>query len=81
MGNLLMCVLNPLPITIVGNNIPFKRCPYGSERTIAHDTFLDIVATIVLEREHMFKGRSPTFSLATPDNEWIFLLPKMAFVF
>jgi hypothetical protein len=49
MGNLLMCVLNPLPITIVGNNIPFERCPYGSEHTIAHDTFLDILANIVLE--------------------------------
>jgi hypothetical protein len=49
MGNLLIYVLNPLPITIVGNNIPFKRCPYGNERTIAHDTFLDIVVAIVLE--------------------------------
>jgi hypothetical protein len=27
--------------------------------------------------EHMFRGRCPTFSLATFDDEWIFLTPKM----
>jgi hypothetical protein len=27
--------------------------------------------------QHMFKGRFLTFSFATPNKEWIFLLPKM----
>ncbi len=30
--------------------------------------------------KHMFKGRSPTFSLTTPNNKWILLLPKMIFI-
>jgi hypothetical protein len=40
---------------------------------MAHDTLRNIIAIIVLEMEHMFKRRSPTFSLATPNNEWISL--------
>jgi hypothetical protein len=28
--------------------------------------------------EHMFRRRSPTFSLATLDDEWIFLSLEMA---
>jgi hypothetical protein len=54
----------------------FFWCPYRSEWTTTHNTLQDIVAAIPLEMEHMFRNRSPTFSLATPNNEWISLSPK-----
>jgi hypothetical protein len=43
-----------------------------------HNTFNDIIVIIVVESgAHMFRGRSLTFSLATPNDEWISLSPKM----
>jgi hypothetical protein len=55
------------------------RCPCENEHTVAHDTLWNIIVTIVLENEAHVKWRSPTFSLATPNNEWISLTLEMIF--
>jgi len=56
------------------------RCPCRSECTSIHNTFQDIVTLLLWKVKPMFRGRSPNFFLATFDDEWIFLLSKMASV-
>jgi hypothetical protein len=50
-----------------------------NERTIAHNTLQDIVIAIALESEAHVQREVSHLSLATLDDEWISLSPKMIF--
>jgi hypothetical protein len=62
--------------TINNPGTQLLQCPCGSEYIATHDTLWDILAIIALRTEHMFKGRFLTFSFATLDDKWTFLLFK-----
>jgi hypothetical protein len=55
-------------------------CPCGSDHITTHNTLWILLQLLFWRVEHMFRGRSFTFSLTTSNDEWIFLLPKMTFI-
>ncbi len=65
--------------TIDGLRTHLFQCLCGSEHTTTHDTFRDFVSLLFWRVENMFKRRSPTFSLSTPNDKWISLSQDMAF--
>jgi hypothetical protein len=54
---------------------PFVSVPHRSECTITHDTFWDIIITLLWRMEHMFERRFLTFDLVTYNDEWTSLSP------
>ncbi len=65
--------------TIYDLNTHLFRCPYMNQCIAAHDTFRILSQLLLWKVEHMFRRRSSTFSLATPDDEWISLSLEVSF--
>jgi hypothetical protein len=65
--------------TIDDLSIHLLRCPYESEHTKPMIHFRILLQLMFWRLEHMFNGRSPTFSFATPNNEWISLSLETTF--